>query len=406
MLEPYALNLRHLGALLEIDRHGNISLAASQVGLSQPALAQALAKIEYTLGAPLYVRHTAGVAPTEGGQRFTPRVQRALRYLASGVREVRRPARLAGIAHVERRVTMAQLRALVSVASVNSYAAAAEQVGLSQPSLHRAMRDLQEVLEVPLLTRSGRAIRATDAANRLVHFTRLMLAELRAGMDEVAALSSDPSGHLRIGVLPVARARFLPAILADFCAQHPSASVEVIEGPYAELLARLRQGDMDLLIGSYRESIPARDVVQEILFDDALSVVGRAGHPLQGKRSLSTDDLLGHPWVAPARGVPMRLHWERLFASRGVEPPRLRVQCGSIMLMRGLMLEGDWLTLMSGDQFLLESQAGKLARIGTLGPAFRRRIAMTRRGDWRPTPLQASFVQMLRAGAERKHGSN
>ncbi|GAB3066080.1 LysR family transcriptional regulator [Stenotrophomonas tumulicola] len=402
MHEPHTLNLRHLDALREIDHRGNISMAAAQVGLSQPALAQAVAKIERLLGAPLYARHAAGVSPTEAGRRFALRVQRALRYLASGVREIRRPAQLPGIANVERRVTMAQLRALVAVAGVNSYAAAAEQVGLSQPSLHRAMRELQQVLEVPLLTRSGRAVRATDAANRLVHFTRLMLAELRAGMDEVSALGATPSGHLRVGVLPVARARFLPAMLADFCALHPAASVEVIEGPYAELLARLRQGDMDLLIGSYRESVPARDVVQETLFDDALSVVGRAGHPLQGKRRLSTQDLLDHPWVVPARGVPMRLHWERMFAARGVEPPRLRVQCGSVMLMRGLMLEGDWLTLMSGDQFLLESQAGKLARIGMLGPEFRRCIAMTRRKDWRPAPLAAHFAQMLRDAAANR----
>lgn len=402
MDQAFALNLRHLDALVEVSRQGNISAAARCVNLSQPALAQAVAKIEQTLGAHLFERHAAGTSPTEAGQCFVPRIRRALRYLATGVRGIRRPARLPAIAHVERRVTMAQLRALVSVAGVNSYAAAAEQIGLSQPSLHRAMRDLQQVLGVPLLARSGRTVRATDAANRLVHFTRLMLAELRAGMDEVATLGADPSGHLRVGVLPVARAHFLPTVLADFCAQHPAASVEIIEGPYAELLARLRQGDMDLLIGSYRESIPARDVLQEELFDDALSVVGRAGHPLQGKRRLATRDLLDHPWVVPAPGTPMRLHWERLFASRGVASPQLRVQCGSVMLMRGLMLQGDWLTLMSGDQFLLESQAGKLVRIGALGPDFRRRIAMTRRIDWRPTPLQSEFMRMLRHAATNK----
>ncbi len=398
----YNLNLRHLDALVEVGRLGNISAAAAKVNLSQPALAQAIAKIEQALKARLFQRHAAGVSTTPAGMRFIPRVQRALRYLSTGVREIRRPARLPGIAHVERRLTMAQLRALVSVAGVNSYATAAEQIGLSQPSLHRAMRDLQQVLKVPLLARSGRAVRATDAANRLVHYTRLMLAELRAGIDEVAALHQAPTGQLRIGVLPVARARFLPAVLAEFCSQHPSASVEIIEGPYAELLARLRQGDMDLMVGSYRESVPARDVQQDILFDDALSVVGRAGHPLQGKSRLATQDLLDHPWVVPARGVPMRLHWERLFAAHGVEPPKLRVQCGSIMLMRGLMLQGDWLTLMSRDQFLLESQAGHLAQIGALGSEFRRRIAMTRRKDWRPTPLQEAFIIMLRTAASKK----
>lgn len=402
MEELFTLNVRHLDALLQVRQLGSVSLAARAVNLSQPALAQAIGKLEQLLSARLFDRHPAGVSPTEAGLHFIDRTRRALRYLERGTQQIRRGAHMPAIPHIERRITMSQLRALVSVVATSSYAGAAAQTGLSQPSLHRAMRELQAVVEVPLLMRAGRAIRPTDAAERLVHFVRLMLAELRAGTEEVAAMDSEPSGHVRVGVLPVARARFLPAVLADFCAQHPAASVEVIEGPYAELLSRLRQGDMDLLIGSYRESVPARDVIQEILFDDALSVVGRAGHPLQGKRALSTEDLLRHPWVAPARGVPMRLHWERLFESRGVEPPRLRVQCGSVMLMRGLMLEGDWLTLMSGDQFLLESQAGKLVQIGSLGADFRRRIAVTRRADWRPTPLQANFVQMLRKAASRK----
>lgn len=398
----FALNVRHLDALLQVERLGNVSLAASAVNLSQPALAQAIGKLEQTLHARLFDRHPSGVSTTEDGTRFIARARRALRYLERGVQQIRRPARMPALTHVERRVSMSQLRALVSVVGASSYAGAAAQTGLSQPSLHRAMRELQDVVQVPLLDRSGRAIRPTDAAQRLVHFVRLMLAELRAGIDELTAQDQAPGGTIRIGVLPVARAQFLPRVLSQFCAQHPAALVAVIEGPYAELLGRLRQGEMDLLIGSHRASIPARDVVQEGLFDDELVIVGRASHPLAGKRRLSTDDLLQHPWVVPAHGVPMRLNWERMFQARDQAPPVLRVECGSVLIMRGLMLEGDWLTLMSRDQFLLESQAGRLVEIGSPGEGFWRRIAMTRRIDWRPTALQSRFIALLQSVAAQK----
>jgi LysR family transcriptional regulator, regulator for genes of the gallate degradation pathway len=398
----FALNIRHLEALLQVARLGNISLAAGAVSLSQPALAQAIGKLEQVLRARLFDRHPTGVSPTESGARFVGRTGRALRYLERGVQQIRRPARMPAIVHVERRITMSQLRALVSVVSTSSYAGAAAQTGLSQPSLHHAMRELQAVVEVPLLDRSGRTIRPTDAAQRLVHFVRLMLAELRAGIDELTAQDQAPGGTIRIGVMPVARAQFLPRVLSQFCARYPAASVAVIEGPYAELLGRLRQGEMDLLISSHRESIPARDVVQEGLFDDELVIVGRASHPLAGKRKLSTADLLRHPWVVPARGVPMRLNWERMFQVRGQAPPVLRVECGSVLIMRGLMLEGDWLTLMSRDQFLLENQAGRLVEIGSPGEGFWRRIAMTRRIDWRPTALQSRFMALLQTVAAQK----
>jgi DNA-binding transcriptional LysR family regulator len=98
----------------------------------------------------------------------------------------------------------------------------------------------------------------------------------------------------------------------------------------------------------------------------------------------------------------MRLNWERMFQDQGRAPPALRVQCASVMIMRGLMLEGDWLTLMSRDQFLLESRAGKLVEIGAKGPGFWRRIAMTRRIEWQPTRLQSAFVALMKDMAARK----
>ncbi|KJV26274.1 LysR family transcriptional regulator [Luteibacter yeojuensis] len=400
----HALNLRHLDAVQAVARLGTMSAAAQAVSLSQPALAHAVAKMERVIDARLFDRHAAGAELTEGGRRFVRRVDTALRLLVRGVRRVRRGTKGPAIAHVERRVTMAQLRALVAVVGTSSYAAAAEDVGVSEPALHRAMRELQDALHVALLVRVGRSVRPTDGATNLVHFVRLMFAELSAAIEEIGGGGDVGRGFIRIGVLPVARAHFLPRVLSTFAVDYPGAMVEVIEGPYLELLSRLRQGDMDLLIGSERQTVPARDVVQEGLFDDELVIVGRAGHPLRGGR-LTTAALLRHPWVVPARGVPLRLNWERMFHVRGVEPPPIRLQCASVLIMRGMMLAGDWLTLMSRDQFLLESRAGHLVEIGSPGKDFWRRIALTRRTEWMPTPLQARFVALLRRMAAEKAAS-
>ncbi|HEY0199802.1 MAG TPA: LysR family transcriptional regulator [Rhodanobacter sp.] len=403
MSEIFVLNLRHLDALSVIGRAGSMSAAAHEVNLSQPALAQAIGKIERILGERLFERQPGGMTPTAAGRIMIIRVERALRYLVQGVRLVRRSARLAPITHIERRVSMGQLRALIAVESTSSYALAAERTGLSQPAVHRAVRELQEFLGLALLVRVGRAVRPTDVASRFVRFARLMFSELRAGMDEIGALGEGgDGGRIILGTLPMARAMFLPELLSRFTAAHPAASVEVVEAPYVELLATLRHGDIDLLIGAQRDPSPANDVVQEGLFDDEPVIVGRSAHPLRGKRQLALADLLRFPWVIPSRGVPMRANWERMFRDQGAEPPRLRIECGSVLIMRGLMLKGDWLTLMSRDQFLFERQVDELAEIGAPGRVLRRRIALTRRSDWRPTPLQADFVGLARVLARER----
>jgi len=151
-----------------------------------------------------------------------------------------------------------------------------------------------------------------------------------------------------------------------------------------------------------RYPAPANDVEQEGLFDDELFIVGNSAHPLRRKRVVTIQDLLSYPWAVPALGVPMRLNWETLFRTHGVEPPTPRIECGSVLVTRGLMLKGKWLTLMSLDQFLFERQAGALAEIPIAGGVLRRRMAMIRRSDWHPTSMQERLAVMAREmGAER-----
>ena len=395
MDEILALNLRHLDAISAIGRAGSMSAGARRVNLSQPALAQAVSKVERVVGKQLFERLPGGMVPTAAGRILIIRIERALRFLIQGVRLVRRSARLAPVAHIERRVTMAQLRAVIAVESVGSYALAADQIGLSQPAVHRAVRDLQQFLGTTLLVRAGRAVRPTDVASRFVRFARLMLSELRTGLDEVGALDVGDGGRIQLGTLPMARAVFLPELLQQFMTAHPAASVGIVEAPYGELLNALRQGDIDLFIGgALRDPAPANDIVQEGLFDDEPVIVGNAKHPLRLKKRISPVDLLQFPWIIPAHGVPMRANWERMFRSQAIEPPKARIECGSMLIARGLMFNGDWLTLMSRDQVLFEQTAGALAEIEAPGEVLRRRIVLTRRRDWRPTPLQAHLIDM------------
>jgi DNA-binding transcriptional LysR family regulator len=137
------------------------------------------------------------------------------------------------------------------------------------------------------------------------------------------------------------------------------------------------------------------------LFDDEPVIVARSEHPLAG-HSLSFDRLLNYPWVIAAAGTPVRARWEEMFRERSLEVPRPRIESGSVLIIRGLLLEDDWLTLMSRDQFLIEQRAGLLRELGTAGPCSRRRIGLTTRADWHPTRLQSEFVDTLRQACNER----
>jgi DNA-binding transcriptional LysR family regulator len=395
MAEVDELNLRHLLAVAVVAEAGSLSAALPLVSLSQPALTQAIGRLEKQLNATLFTRHPGGMTPTEASLLLVPRVLRARGYIARGIRLARRTMRLPMTAGLERRVTLGQLRALTEVAEGGSYSLAAARSGISQPAVYRAMSELSDVVEFPLVQRRGKTVQLSAAAMRMLRFARLARSELQAGLDELAALRSQGAGRIALGVLPLARVVLLPQVLARFAQANPGVSINVVEGPYVELLGHLRDGSLDVVIGAMRHPLPVRDVVQEGLFDDQPVIVARSDHPLAGK-PLRFEALLRYPWVISARGAPVRTRWEKMFRERGMEPPALHIESGSVLVVRGLMLEGDWLTLMSRDQFMVERRAGLLRELGSAGASARRRIGLTTRSDWRPTRLQAQFVETFK----------
>lgn len=367
------LNLRHLRAVAAIHRHGTISAAAREVNLTQPAITQGIARIEQQIGLPLFERSTGGMSPTPAADAFVPRIDAALARIASP------------------RVTAAQVRAFGALARAGSYSAAARDLGISEASLHRAVRDLSVALGRDLVERRGRGVSLTRRGVARARDFALANAELAAGIEELAALAGHETGRVAIGAMPLCRARLLPAAIARFHARYPHYTVVVAEGSHTELVGPLRDGELDLLIGALRDPSPGADLHQRALFEDRPVVIGRADHPLAGT-SPSLEALAAYPWSVAAPGAPLRDHWEAMFASAGVAVPRVPVECGSVIAIRQLMMSSDFLTLLSPDQVAVELEAGWLAVLRPAPPAIVRTIGVTTRTGWRPTPLQRAFL--------------
>ena len=382
-METSQLNLRHLRAMAAIARLGSITAAAQAISITQPAITQALAKLELQLDHQLFERRPDGMTALPAASIFAPRVETALAHIGS------------------RRVTMACLRAMIALADAGSYSEASDATGLAQPSLHRAVRDLSLALKRTLVERRGKGIALTDQGRRTARAFRLARAELDAGLSELAALDGRETGRITIGAMPLCRARLLPSAVAAFHQEHPEAEVVIVEGSFRELIEPLRDGVIDVMIGALRPTAPAEDVVQEELFVDRLVVLGRSGHPLSeldGK--VRIDDLAQYPWTISARGTPLRIQWDHMFASVGVAPPRIPVESGSVIANREILRKSDFLTLFSPDQVAVELEAGWLTKICEAPGRLERTIGLTTRAGWRPTGMQTGFLQVLREAAD------
>ncbi|GEN99292.1 transcriptional regulator [Novosphingobium sediminis] len=376
MSEP-AYNIRHYAAFAATVRHGSVTRAARAVNLTQPALTQAIARLEAELGCALFERGSGGMAPTEPARLLAPRAEAAIAQIGSP------------------RVTGTQVRAFLALARQGSYAGAAEATGLSAASLHRAVADLAVALGTRLVDRRGRRVLLTPQGERRARGFGLAMAELRSGLAEVAAWQGKAAGRIVVGAMPLSRARWLPETILRFHSAHPGVGIVVVEGSHAELAGPLRDGEIDLMLGALREGAVLEDLRQEPVFEDSPQLVMRAGHPLLAEADPVGARLADYPWVLPARGTPLRQYWERMMREGGAEPPEVGIECGSVLTVRQLLLGSDALTLLSPAQLAVELQAGVLASLPTPAPV-RRRIGITTREGWQPTGPQAAFLELLR----------
>jgi DNA-binding transcriptional LysR family regulator len=391
-------NLRHLQVFRETARLRSVSAAARSAHVSQPAVTQAITSLEKYFGVPLFVRRSTGVSLTHAGEACLERVERVFAQLRDALAEATR-AGGERVIDIGRLVRSTHLEALGAVVEHGSFSDAARARHLSQPSIHRAARDLERHLGVPLFEKTSFGVTPTREAEKLARRARLALHEIDQARAEVLAISGAESGRTVFGALPLARSYLLPRALLEFTQEYPQHQVAIVEGTYEHLLSGLRSGETDVLVGALRAQSPSPEVTQEHLFDDPLALIVRAQHPLARRRKLDVATLRKYQWIAPRAGSPLRVHFDALIASPGMQLPSPPLECSSLAAARAFLLESDRVMLLSEHQMHYELRAGLLVALPHPAGQVLRPIGLTLRRGWQPTSTQQRLLEILRRTA-------
>ncbi len=359
--------LRDLRALAVTAQLGSAGAAGRALGLSQPAISQAVARLEVDFVAPLLARGPRGSSATAQGTLLLDRIARMERQLLAGC---------GGSEAAARRLTDSAIAAHLAIVADGGIAAAARARGMAPPSLHRAARGLAASLGQALYRPSARGLVASPAGVELAR--RFALAHLEVTQ---ARAELQGGGSLVLGTLPL-----LPRPpLARALAASGGLAVHARDGDYAELVALLRGGQVDAILGALRAPPPFEDVQGQAWCADPFAIaagVGFAGRPESA------------PWVLAAPGMPRRAVAEALFASMPQRPAVL-VETSSLETTAAVLREGAALALLSASQV---TALPGLKALPMALPGAPRILGLTTRRDWRPTPRQARFLDALRVG--------
>ncbi|MEU6977558.1 MULTISPECIES: LysR family transcriptional regulator [unclassified Streptomyces] len=289
------------------------------------------------------------------------------------------------------------LRVLRAVAATGSFSAAARELGCTQPAVSQQMKALESSAGTPLLIRTGREMRLTQAGEALVRHASGILAGLTAAEEEVAAIAGLRAGRVRLVSFPSGSSTLVPTALAALRAAHPGTRVSLVEAEPPRSVEMLREGDCDVALAfRYGTGPDAWDdlVVRPLLADRLVGLVPE-GHRLAGAESVAIGELAEDPWIA---GCP-RCRRQLVDVCREAGfTPRIDFATDDYPAVIGLVGAGLGVAVLP--ELAIESVRPKGAVTVTVEPAVEREIVALTLPDLAQVPaVAATLDELTRASA-------
>jgi LysR family transcriptional regulator of gallate degradation len=280
-------------------------------------------------------------------------------------------------------------------------AVVAREFDITQPAISVTLKALETDLGVRLFERTARGMTPTPAGEIVAFYCRRVLSELRQILPDLAAIEDRLQGSITVGALPLSRTHILPMAIAALLRRHPQLHVATVESPYEALAASLRSGDVDFILGALRGPSNAWDLIEEPLFEDRISVIARAGHPLTRQHPVDVVALHGSAWVLSRPGAPSRELFERAFFELGQPPPMPAVETGDLAVLRGILLESDMVTAISAHQLRYEIRDGSLVVLEFPLDGTLRKIGLSQRDGALPSPGARALMEEIKSVVSR-----
>lgn len=260
----------------------------------------------------------------------------------------------------------------MEVARLKGMVRAAEAMNTSQPAVSRTISELETILQVQLLDRSHRRLSLTPEGR---DFYRLVSGGVEKIGEAVDAISSDHRGKelVSFGVLPTFESRYLIGIVEQFKAQSKNSTLRMLRGTNAELLDKLRAGDIDFVVGRMAGGEAMRGMAFEHLYSEPIICVVRPNHPLLEGVVGDLRRVVEFGVMLHQQGTIPRAEIDRIFMAEGIMDLADVIETDSVEFAREYLLHSDSVWIIPQGVVLSQLEKGELVKLAgirfeTLGP--------------------------------------
>ncbi len=246
------------------------------------------------------------------------------------------------------RLRMRHLVLLLQIREHGSITRAAEHMATGQPALTNTLAEIEALFGAPLFARSPRGMTPTPLGDVVLERARAILHDLDSMALDIGALVAGAATQLRIGVIPFVSGQLLTqAIRGLLSGTERRVTVTLDEGNSDELIARLRDRSLDLIVARARPlrsaaSGGADDLHYVPLYQQQPRLIANRRLAARlGRRKLDWHALSDLEWVMGATGTPVRDEVERMFTASGAPVPEPIIETYASKVIGDAIAEGE-----------------------------------------------------------------
>ena len=246
---------------------------------------------------------------------------------------------------IDEDVTFRKLEVLLVFLEVGSLGRAAERLGVSPVSVHRALHSLETGVRCTLFRPEGRNLVPNDAAQVLADVAREVLRTMDEGIRATRQVAGYAADRIRIGSLYSLTSGTVPALIMGLKLRKPDIQTELVLGSNADLLLKLRNGSVDAaLIG---EPADGSDLQAQLLFEDDIFFAARSGSPYAEQTAIDLARCADERFVSLTEGFVTYSRFLDAFRVAGFTP-NVVMTTGDIFSLMNLVGGGIGCTLLPG----------------------------------------------------------
>ena len=218
------------------------------------------------------------------------------------------------------------------VAEYKNITKASEVLNISQPAVTKHIKNLEDQLGTPLFIRTKKGVVLNEYGEKIFLKVKQALTLLDESEKEIGKYKSIDKGTIKIGISTTLTKKYLLKYLEKFHTEYPNIIVDIYTDPTKELISKLKNGSIDLIISKFPQSIDYDLEYIKLGQTKYIFVANKEYFDLEGKK-IKAEELINYPIVLQKSPSNSRVSAEAYFKENNIKiEPTMNIASSNLLI--------------------------------------------------------------------------